>query len=151
MHIFNLFCKEVSLLKGVNSIIAMIESSSKGSQTIMSPEWINQEDSICLNAASTPWLWAAARLVFDPLDGGVKLVWGELDSVPYSALGRQASPFLKCLPRILFLLLLLSAFGFFLTLVMSSIINQIKSPGKFPPKINHFIIVVHDKRRKSKN
>jgi len=94
---------------------------------------------------------AAARLVFDPLDGGVKLVWGELDSVPYSALGRQASPFLKCLPRILFLLLLISAFGFFLTLVMSSIINQIKSPGEFPPKINHFIIVVHDKRRKSKN
>ena len=94
---------------------------------------------------------AVRRLVFEPWDAGEKVVRRELHSVPYSAVVRQAILFLKCVPRVLFLLLLTSAFSFFLALVMSSIINQVKSPGKFPPKINHIIIVVHHKRRKSKS
>ena len=48
----------------------------------------------------------------------------------------------KSLPILLLSFLPISAFGFFLILVMSSIIYYLKSPGKFPPEMNWFNIIV---------
>jgi len=87
------------------------------------------------------WSGTTSRLVVNPWDVGVKLVWGKLNTMPDGTFVGQACLLLKLLPILLFLLLLISASGFFLTLITSSIMNYFKSPGQFQPEINHFIII----------
>ena len=87
-------------------------------------------------------LRAACRVVLNPGDGGVKLVWGILDTVPDDACVGKAGFLTKQLPILLFSLILSLASGFFVTLGLSSTINHIMFAGKFPPKSNQIIQVV---------